>query len=68
MRLQMPALLSPELADGIRSVKGVKKLGVRRVNWLTAEEARRFWQATEPAPSKANGTARFSRYCLRAFD
>jgi hypothetical protein len=31
-------LLSPELAAGIRRVKGVKKLGVRLGNWLTAEE------------------------------
>lgn len=30
-------LLSPELAAGIRRVKGVKKLGVRLANWLTAE-------------------------------
>lgn len=37
-------LLSPELAAGIRRVKGVKKLGVRLGNWLTADEARRFWQ------------------------
>jgi hypothetical protein len=28
-------LLSPELAAGIRRVKGVKKLGVRLGNWLT---------------------------------
>jgi site-specific recombinase XerD len=41
-------LLSPELAAGIRRVKGVKKLGVRLGNWLTAEEARRFWQAPDP--------------------
>lgn len=38
-------LLSPELASGIRRVKGIKKLGVRLGNWLTAEEARRFWQS-----------------------
>ena len=37
-------LLSPELASGIRRVKGPKKLGVRLGNWLTAGEARRFWQ------------------------
>jgi site-specific recombinase XerD len=37
-------LLSPELAAGIRRVKGAKKLGVRLGNWLTAEEARRLWQ------------------------
>jgi site-specific recombinase XerD len=31
-------LLSPELAAGIRRVKGAKKLGSRLGNWLTAEE------------------------------
>src|SRR5271169_2033099 len=41
-------LLSPELAAGIRRVKGVKQLGVRLGNWLTAEEARRFWQSPSP--------------------
>src|SRR5438094_6401456 len=41
-------LLSPELAASIRRVKGVRKLGVRLGNWLTAEEARRFWQAPPP--------------------
>jgi hypothetical protein len=35
-------LVSPELAAGIRRVKGAKKLGVRLGNRLTAEEARRF--------------------------
>jgi hypothetical protein len=35
-------LLSPELAAGIRRVKGSKKLGVRLGNWLTAQEARAF--------------------------
>jgi site-specific recombinase XerD len=38
-------LLSPELAAGVRRVKGVKKLGVRLGNWLTVEEARRFLQS-----------------------
>jgi hypothetical protein len=38
-------LLSPELAAGIRRVKGAQKLGVRLGNWLTAEEARHLWQA-----------------------
>src|ERR1700685_1874472 len=37
-------LLSPELAAGIRRVKGSKKLGVRLGNWLTVEEARALWQ------------------------
>jgi hypothetical protein len=34
-------LLSPDLAAGIRRVKGAKKLGVRTGNWLTAEQGRR---------------------------
>ncbi len=33
-------LLSPELAAGIRRVKGVKQLGVRAGNWLNREQAR----------------------------
>ena len=37
-------LLSPELAAGIRRVKGSKKLGVRIGNWLTSNEARMLWQ------------------------
>ncbi len=37
-------LLSPELAVGIRRVKGAKKLGVPLGNWLTAAEARTLWQ------------------------
>src|SRR3989442_799091 len=34
-------LLSPDLAAGIRRVKGAKKFGVRIGNWLTAEQGRR---------------------------
>ena len=30
---------------GIRRVKGLKKLGVRLGNWLTAEQAHTLWQA-----------------------
>jgi hypothetical protein len=33
-------LLSPDLAAGIRRVKGAKKYGVRLGNWLTAEQGR----------------------------
>jgi site-specific recombinase XerD len=33
-------LLSPELAAGIRRVKGVKQLGFRAGNWLNREQAR----------------------------
>src|SRR5579864_8818958 len=32
-------LLSPDLAAGIRRVKGVKKIGVRLGNWLSAEQS-----------------------------
>src|SRR3569623_1118774 len=45
-------LLSPELAAGVRRVKGVKKLGVRLGNWLTAEEARRVLQSPPAAALK----------------
>ena len=37
-------LLSPELAAGIRRVKGAKKLGMRLGNWLTVDEARSLLQ------------------------
>src|SRR5664279_1192338 len=33
-------LLSPELAAGIRRVKGAKQLGARMGNWLTQDQAR----------------------------
>jgi hypothetical protein len=33
-------LLSPDLAAGIRRVKGVKKHGMRIGNWLTAEQGK----------------------------
>ena len=35
-------LLSPDLAAGIRRVKGAKRLGVRVGNWLTAEQGKRL--------------------------
>lgn len=40
-------LLSPELAAGIRRVKGAKKVGVRLGNWLTAEQSRRLLHAPD---------------------
>jgi site-specific recombinase XerD len=39
-------LLSPELAAGIRRVKGVRRIGVRLGNWLTPEQGRRLLEAT----------------------
>jgi hypothetical protein len=35
-------LLSPELAAGIQRVKGVRRIGVRVGNWLTAEQGKRL--------------------------
>src|SRR5213082_997034 len=40
-------LLSADLAAGIRRVKGVKELGVRLGNWLTAEQGQALWQAPD---------------------
>src|SRR5713226_10126225 len=45
-------LLSPDLAAGIRRVKGAKKLGCRLGDWLTAKEARTLWQLPDPAALK----------------
>src|ERR1700722_18586758 len=41
------SLLSPELAAGIRSVKGVRRIGVRLGNWLTAEQGKRLLGGVE---------------------
>jgi site-specific recombinase XerD len=40
-------LLSADLAAGIRRVTGVKKLGVRLGNWLTAEQGQALWQTPD---------------------
>jgi site-specific recombinase XerD len=40
-------LLSADLAAGIRRVKGVKKLGIRLGNWLTAVQGNALWQAPD---------------------
>lgn len=40
-------LLSPELAAGIRRVKGAKRIGVRLGNWLTAEQSRTLLQGPD---------------------
>jgi len=39
-------LLSPELAAGIRRVKGAKRLGVRIGNWLTVDQSRTLLRAS----------------------
>jgi site-specific recombinase XerD len=45
-------LLSADLAAGIRRVNGVKKLGVRLGNWLTADQSHALWQAPERERTK----------------
>ena len=45
-------LLSPELAAGIRRVKGVKTRGTRLGNWLSMNEARALWQCPDPETLK----------------
>jgi len=47
-------LLSADLAAGIRRVKGVKKLGVRLGNWLTAEQGQALWQTPDRQRLKGN--------------
>jgi len=56
------ALLSPELAAGIRRVKGAKRLGVRIGNWLSVEQARDLLRALVVETVPASATVRFSRY------
>src|SRR5512138_2795731 len=45
-------LLSPELAAGIRRVKGVRRIGVRLGNWLTPEQSRRLLERVMPATAR----------------
>ena len=40
-------LLSPELAAGIRQVKGVRRIGVRVGNWLTPDQGKRLLASTD---------------------
>jgi hypothetical protein len=45
-------LLSPELAAGIRRVKGVRRIGVRLGNWLTPEQGRRLLESVTPSTAR----------------
>src|SRR5512138_591996 len=45
-------LLSPELAAGIRRVKGVRRIGVRLGNWLTPEQGRRLLDPATPSTTR----------------
>jgi hypothetical protein len=53
-------LFSPELAAGIRRVKGVRRLGVRLGNWLTPEEGRPLLRTEGPLTLQARATTRWS--------
>src|SRR3982751_4232710 len=46
-------LLSPDLAAGIRRVKGAKRLGMRIGNWLTIEQVRALLQQSPSDPLRA---------------
>jgi len=45
-------LLSPELAAGIRRVRGVRRIGVRLGNWLTPEQGRRLLDCATPSTAR----------------
>jgi hypothetical protein len=51
-------LLSPDLAAGIRRVKGPKKLGVRLGNWLTVDQAKTLGKRQTRIRSRASGIER----------
>ena len=73
-------LLSADLAAGIRRVHGLRKLGVRLGNWLTAEESKALWQTPDEKQMKgkrdrallslllACGLRRKEAVCLRLRD
>jgi len=46
-------LLSPELAAGIRRVKGLRRIGVRLGNWLTPEQGRRLLAEADVATPRS---------------
>src|SRR6266550_1661787 len=45
-------VLSPELAAGIRRVKGVRRLGARLGNWLTPDQGRRLLESATPSTAR----------------
>jgi integrase len=45
-------LLNPDLAAGIRRVKGAKRLGMRLGNWLTIEQSRKLLSIPDSASTK----------------
>ena len=55
-------MLSADVAAGIRRVKGVRNLGVRLGNWLTAEQAHALWQT--PNEERLIGKRNRAMLCL----
>src|SRR4051794_27673978 len=55
-------LLSPDLAAGIRRVKGAKRHGTRVGNWLTAEQGRASFRASTVRHSVASATTPWLPY------
>ena len=60
-------LLSPELAAGIRRVKGVKQLGCRAGNWLNREQARLLLEKFDGESLPTFQPARFSNAVMRRY-
>lgn len=52
-------LVSPELAAGIRRVKGIRRIGVRLGNWLTADQGRLLLQNAQSDSLRSNATMPF---------
>ena len=52
-------LLSPDLAAGIRRVKGAKRMGVRIGNWLTVDQSKTLLGGHRPTTSEAHVIGRF---------
>jgi hypothetical protein len=59
-------LLSPELAAGIGRVKGVKQLGFRAGNWLSAEQCSEVLRCAFGTSMRASATMRCWPRCLAA--
>jgi site-specific recombinase XerC len=57
MKPPMTGLLSPDLAAGIRRVKGAKHLGVRIGNWLTIGQPRTLLGETSDSLRGKRGRA-----------
>jgi len=59
-------LLSPELAAGISRVKGVRQLGFRFGNWLSAEQSSHVLRSACGATARAKVTTRCLPSCSAA--